>query len=45
MKAWYFNLAEFKVAVGSSYKFTGGPDDGTQYLHVYEVTEILLNKN
>lgn len=41
MKLWYFNLAEFKAAVGFSFQFTGGPDDGTQYLHVCEVIEVI----
>ena len=41
MKVWYFNLAEFKAAVGFNFKFTGGPDDGTQYVHVCEVTEVI----
>ncbi|MEZ4803121.1 MAG: SRPBCC domain-containing protein [Gelidibacter sp.] len=40
MKQWYFDLKEFKPKVGFKFDFTGGPDDGQQYLHLCEVTEV-----
>jgi len=44
MKAWYFNLAEFKAEPGFSFGFSGGPDGGIQYLHLCEVTEAIPQK-
>lgn len=41
MKVWYFDLKEFKPEVGFKFQFTGGPDDGKQYLHLCEVTEVI----
>lgn len=44
MKQWYFDLAEFKPEVGFEFRFEGGPDEGTRYLHVCVVTEVLEGK-
>jgi len=44
MKSWYFDLAEFKAEKGFMFQFSGGPDDGPQYLHLCEVTEVIPNK-
>ncbi|KIA95891.1 ATPase [Pedobacter kyungheensis] len=44
IKQWYFQLADFKPEVGFKFEFTGGPDDGPQYLHVCEITEIVEGK-
>lgn len=41
LKHWYFKLADFKPEVGFKFEFTGGPEDGTQYLHLCEVTEVI----
>jgi uncharacterized protein YndB with AHSA1/START domain len=41
MKLWYFDLKEFKAEPGFKFEFTGGPDDGKQYLHLCEVTEVV----
>lgn len=41
MKSWYFQLEEFKPKVGFKFDFIGGPEDGIQYLHLCEVTEVL----
>ena len=41
LKKWYFNLAAFKPSVGFKFDFMGGPEDGTQYLHLCEVTEVI----
>jgi len=40
MKKWYFDLVEFKPEPGFKFKFYGGKDSGTQYLHLCEVTEV-----
>ena len=44
MKKWYFDLAEFKPEVGFKFEFTGGPDDGVQYLHLCEITEVIADR-
>ena len=44
MKKWYFDLAEFKAEVGFEFRFTGGPNDGKQYLHICVITEVIPNK-
>jgi uncharacterized protein YndB with AHSA1/START domain len=44
MKSWYFDLEEFKAAVGLQFQFMGGPDPNTQYRHLCEVTEVIPNK-
>lgn len=44
MKEWYFNLAEFKPEVGFEFEFTGGPDDGPQYLHKCKILEVVPGK-
>ena len=41
MKQWYFNLAEFKTEPGFKFEFMGGPEDGTQYKHLCEITEVI----
>ena len=44
MKAWYFDLAEFKAEVGFTFQFTGGPNEEEQYLHLCEITEVIPQK-
>ncbi|RYG18948.1 MAG: SRPBCC domain-containing protein [Chitinophagaceae bacterium] len=41
MKKWYFNLEKFRAEVGFKFDFIGGPEDGVQYLHLCEVTEVI----
>jgi len=41
MKQWYFDLKEFKAVVGFKFDFTGGPEDGIQYKHLCEITEVI----
>ena len=41
MKQWYFDLAEFKPELGFSFEFMGGPEDGVQYKHLCEITEVI----
>jgi len=40
MKNWYFDIEEFKPAVGFEFRFWGGPEDGIQYLHICEITDV-----
>lgn len=44
MKQWYFDLADFKAEVGFTFEFFGGPEDGIQYHHVCEITEVIPGK-
>lgn len=41
MKKWYFDVPMFKPEVGNLFSFSGGPDEGKQYLHLCEVKEIV----
>lgn len=41
MKQWYFDLAAFSAVVGFEFEFYGGPEDGVQYHHVCQVTEVI----
>lgn len=41
MKQWYFDLAEFRPEVGFVFEFTGGKEEGIQYLHRCEITEVV----
>ena len=44
MKKWYFDLPEFKAEIGFTFQFLGGEETGTQYLHLCEVTEVIMGK-
>lgn len=44
LKSWYFKLQEFKPEVGFKFEFSGGPEDGPQYLHLCEVVEVIEGK-
>ena len=44
MKQWYFDLPDFKPEVGCEFRFTGGPEEGRQYLHVCKITEVVPRK-
>jgi uncharacterized protein YndB with AHSA1/START domain len=44
MKSWYFNLPGFKAEIGYQFTFLGGHEEGIQYLHLCEVTEVIPNK-
>ena len=44
MKQWYFDLKEFKPEVGFEFRFEGGPDDNTRYLHVCIITEVIIGQ-
>jgi uncharacterized protein YndB with AHSA1/START domain len=44
MKQWYFDLPEFKAEVGFTFGVTGGEPDGVQYVHHFEILEVVLEK-
>lgn len=44
MAKWYFNLEEFRPEVGFIFEFISGPENGFQYNHVCEVTEVVFEK-
>jgi uncharacterized protein YndB with AHSA1/START domain len=44
MKKWYFDLKEFKAEKGFVFQFTGGHEEGIQYMHTCEVTEAIPDK-
>ena len=44
MKNWYFQLEDFKPKVGFKFDFLGGPEEGPQYLHLCEITEVIEGK-
>jgi uncharacterized protein YndB with AHSA1/START domain len=41
IKQWYFQLKDFKPEIGFKFEFSGGADNGPQYLHLCEITEIV----
>lgn len=41
MKQWYFDLSEFRPEVSFTFEFMGSTEDGTQYKHLCEVTEVV----
>ncbi len=41
MKQWYFDLQEFKPEVGFVFEFTGGHEEGIQYLHRCKIIEVI----
>jgi len=43
MKAWYFDVPEFKPVPGLKFQFYAG-DEKKQYLHLCEVTEVIVEK-
>jgi uncharacterized protein YndB with AHSA1/START domain len=44
MKNWYFDLADFRAETGFTFRFSGGPSPERQYLHLCEVTEMIVEK-
>ncbi len=41
MKVWYFDLPGFKTEVGYEFSFYGETADGTKYLHLCKITEVV----
>jgi len=44
MKNWYFNLPDFQAEVGFEFSFTAGAKDQKQFVHLCQVTEVMLRK-
>jgi uncharacterized protein YndB with AHSA1/START domain len=44
MKEWYFKMEDFKPEVGFEFEFDGTGSDGTKYLHLCKVTEVVPGK-
>jgi uncharacterized protein YndB with AHSA1/START domain len=44
MKAWYFDLKEFKTEVGFQFQFKGESNTGVIYMHLCEITEVIPNE-
>ncbi|WP_345953360.1 SRPBCC domain-containing protein [Mucilaginibacter sp. PAMB04168] len=44
MKQWYFDLPGFKAEVGYTFTFLGGHENGIQYKHVCQITNVEENK-
>jgi uncharacterized protein YndB with AHSA1/START domain len=44
MKLWYFELTDFKPEVGFTFEFMGKTDDGVEYNHLCEITELEFEK-
>lgn len=44
MKAWYFDLPDFKAAPEFKFQFVGEGKEGEKYLHLCEVQEVIVNK-
>jgi uncharacterized protein YndB with AHSA1/START domain len=44
MKVWYFDMSDFKPAIGFAFTFSGQGKDGESYLHHCTVTEVEKEK-
>ena len=44
MRNWYFDLPEFEAVTGTEFRFWGGPDEKSQYLHICKITEVIPEK-
>jgi uncharacterized protein YndB with AHSA1/START domain len=44
MKQWYFDLEAFSAEVGFEFRFEGGPDENTRYMHVCKITEVIVGQ-
>jgi len=44
MKAWYFDIPDFRPVPGFEFQFLSGPDENRQYLHLCKVTEVVTGK-
>ena len=43
MKAWYFDISEFKPEVGFEFRFTGGTEE-KKYIHLCKITDVVPGK-
>ncbi|MFN8238652.1 MAG: SRPBCC domain-containing protein [Chitinophagales bacterium] len=44
MKQWYFDLKDFNPTPGFQFEFKGGHEDGIQYNHLCEITEVVTEQ-
>ena len=44
MKAWYFDIAEFRPEVGFEFQFEGHGPECEYYLHLCRITEVVPEK-
>ena len=44
MKLWYFELSDFKPEVGFTFEFIGKTEEGVEYNHLCEITEVEFEK-
>jgi uncharacterized protein YndB with AHSA1/START domain len=44
MRKWYFDIPGFKAEKDFDFQFTGGPDDGRQYVHLCTIIEVISYK-
>lgn len=44
MANWYFDLNEFKPEMGFIFEFLSGPENGIQYNHICEITNVEFEK-
>ena len=44
MKQWYFDIADFKLEVGSEFRFTGKGKTGEEFVHLCRIAEVIPNK-
>ena len=44
MKEWYFDPDDFRAEPGFKFKFTGGPSPEKRYVHLCQITEVILLK-
>ena len=44
MKAWYFDLSDFKPEVGFTFEFLGKTDEGVAYNHICKITEVEMER-
>jgi len=44
MKEWYFDLSGFKPEKGFEFQFTAQGTEGTKYVHLCKITEVVFEK-
>lgn len=44
MKEWYFDVSDFKAEIGFKFQFEGCDHDNVKYIHLCEVTEVVLQQ-
>ncbi|MDQ3015912.1 MAG: SRPBCC domain-containing protein [Bacteroidota bacterium] len=44
MKKWYFDIEKFEPVLDFEFSFMGGSEEGTQYLHLCKITDVIPGK-